>query len=254
LETRLHWLVRGLFENGAVAGSHTRTSSLAGRHSAVKSQPQTYNPKMTERRTSVGFILLFLLAVLTQTGCGLVPENVSLSDSRVQPLLKAMEQVDRPSLGFTPVTTNAQIKLETHSLAGSYDAMLHVYGATSRTIAFRKTATGYRWTAEQEIYQGPKWWQTMDGTFREEMIIEYQTERVNGIPTNQLSIRYQGSDTNLEGREFTLAEVRPILEKWKTSPVESRNHLTFRERVSIRLPRCSCCLCSWRCWLVVVSR
>ncbi|MDB6017991.1 MAG: hypothetical protein JWR19_2480 [Pedosphaera sp.] len=177
---------------------------------------------MTERRTSVGFILLFLLAVLTQTGCGLVPENVSLSDSRVQPLLKAMEQVDRPSLGFTPVTTNAQIKLETHSLAGSYDAMLHVYGATSRTIAFRKTATGYRWTAEQEIYQGPKWWQTMDGTFREEMIIEYQTERVNGIPTNQLSIRYQGSDTNLEGREFTLAEVRPILEKWKTSPVESQ--------------------------------
>jgi hypothetical protein len=40
LETLLHKLVRGLMEIGAAAGNCTRTSSVAGRHSAVKSQPQ----------------------------------------------------------------------------------------------------------------------------------------------------------------------------------------------------------------------
>ena len=164
--------------------------------------------------------IMLLIAVFAFTGCGLVPEKVSLSDPQVQPLLKAMEQVDRASFGFTPVTTNAQINLELRSPGGAYDAMLHVYGATSRTIAFRKTSTGYRWIAEQEIYQGPNWYQSVDGTFREYIDIEYQTERVNGIPTNQLFIRYTGSDTNLTEREFTLAEVRPILEKWSTSTVE----------------------------------
>ena len=165
------------------------------------------------------FAIAVLTVVLAVEGCGLVPEKVSLTDPRVEPLVRAMDQVDRRALGFTPVTTNAKIMLELRS-SGSYDAMLHVYGATSRTIAFRKTQSGYRWIAEQEIYEGPHWRQTMDGTFREDIVIEYQTEPVNGIPTNELSIRYTGSDTNLTARKFTLSEVRPILERWSTSPVE----------------------------------
>lgn len=166
-------------------------------------------------------VAIAILTVVAAAGCdhGLFPEKVLLSDSKVQPFLDAMERVDRASLGFTPVTTNAAIKLEVAS-GRAYDAMLHVYGATSRTISFRKTESGYRWTGEQEVYQGPKWYQTVDGTFREFMVIEYQTERINGIPTNQLYIRYTGSDTNLTEREFTLAEVRPILEKWSATPVE----------------------------------
>lgn len=166
-------------------------------------------------------VILPWTAILAFTGCGLTPEKISLSDPQVQPLLKAMEQVDRASLGFTPVTTNAQIKLELSS-GGSYDAMLHVDGITSRTIAFRKTTSGYRWIFEQEIYEGPKWYQTVDGTFREYLDIEYQTEPVDGIPVNQLFIRYTGSDTNLERRSFTLAEIRPILDYWRTAPLESR--------------------------------
>lgn len=166
------------------------------------------------------WVAITILTVAT-AGCdhGLFPEKVLLSDPKIQPFLDAMEQVDRASLGFTPVTTNSDIKLELAS-GGAYDAMLHVYGATSRTISFRKTESGYRWTGEQEVYQGPKWYQTVDGTFREFMVIEYQTERINGIPTNQLYIRYSGDDTNLIGREFTLAEVLPITAKWSTTPVE----------------------------------
>lgn len=176
----------------------------------------------TGKLRSITLIMALSLAALGFAGCGLAPKNVSLSDPQVQPLLKAMAQVDRASLGFTPVTTNDHVSLELRRAGGTYDAMLHVYGATSRTIAFRKTSSGYRWISEQEIYEGPKWFQSVDGTFREYIVIEYQTEPVNGIPTNQLYIRYTGSDTNLEGREFSLAEVRPILEKWKTSPVEPK--------------------------------
>src|SRR5437899_11920626 len=122
---------------------------------------------MTENQKRLFFATLLFGALLALGGCGLSPKKVSLSDLEIQPLLKAMEQVDRDSLGFTPVTTNAQISLELHSPGGAYDAMLHVYDATSRTIAFRKTESGYRWIFEQESYEGPKWYQTVDGTFRE---------------------------------------------------------------------------------------
>ena len=136
-------------------------------------------------------------------------------------MLQAMDQVDRASLGFTPVTANDEIRLEFDRL-GAYDAMLHLAGATLRTIAFRKTGTSYRWIFEQETHEGPGWWQTPDGTFREYILIEYQTERVDGVPLNQVFIRYYGNDTNLSAHELTLAEVRPILAKWATTPVEPR--------------------------------
>lgn len=172
----------------------------------------------SSRHSGLSVLLLFV-AVWTLAGCGLVPENVSVLDPRIQPLLRAMDEIDRAGFGFTPVTTNAQIKLEIAS-GRAYDAMLHVYGQTSPTIAFRKTASGYRWTFEQESHQGPGWYQTVDGTFREYILVEYQTDRVDGIPTNQLWIRYMGSDTNLTGRELTLDEIRPILAGWRNTPVE----------------------------------
>ena len=168
------------------------------------------------------FIALVFATALMLGGCGLSPQKVSLFDPEIQPLLKAMEQVDRDALGFTRVTTNAEIRLELRSVGAPYDAMLHVYGVTGRTIAFRRTPSGYRWISEQENYSGPKWYQTISGTFRESMVIEYQTERVNGIPTNQLYIRYSGGDTNLTDRELTLAEVRPILNQWNASPIDPR--------------------------------
>ena len=197
---------------------------------AVKSQPQLFIAAENRWRHSLSRIefpkylqsVVFAAVVTLWIGCdhGLFPKKVSLSDPEIQPFLKAMEQVDRSSLGFTPVSTNAQISLELHPPGGAYDAMLHVHGATSRTIAFRKNESGYRWIFEQESYEGPGWYQSIDGTFRESMLVEYQTERVDGVPTNQLYIRYTGSDTNLIDREFTLDEARPILEKWNTTPVE----------------------------------
>ena len=197
--------------------NHNREVSIAAM--PRRTHAQTNLREISEKLSPRQLVALFAATLLLLTSCGLGPEQISLSDPKIQPLLKAMTEVDRSALGFTPVTTNAQIKLELAS-GRTHDAMLHVYGDTSRTIAFRKIESGYRWIFEQETYKGPKWYQTVDGTFRESMLIEYQTERIDGVPTNQLHIRYTGSDTNLTDRELMLADVRPILEKWSTAPVE----------------------------------
>jgi hypothetical protein len=62
----------------------------------------------------------------------------------------------------------------------------------------------------------------VDGTFREYILVEYQTEPVDGIPKNQLWIRYTGSDTNLSGRTLTLAEIKPVLAEWRDAPVKPK--------------------------------
>ena len=130
-------------------------------------------------------------------------------------MLKAVAAVDRGSLGFSPIPTNADVQLEEGGRA-PYDAMLHIYADTSRTVAFRKTPDGYRWIAEQELYYGPKQFTTVDGTFQEYLVVEYQIERVNGIPTNQIHISYMGEDTRLANRsDLTLSFIKPFLEEWK---------------------------------------
>src|SRR3954465_7361715 len=131
-----------------------------------------------------------------------------------------MEKVDRAALGFTPISTNANIRLELSSRA-NYDAMLHVYADTSRTIAFRKEGDGYRWISEQEIHTGPKWQQTTDGNFRERIVVEYQTERVNGIPLNEAQIVYSGDDPEIKSIEkLTLADAQRIFARWNSATVE----------------------------------
>jgi hypothetical protein len=89
------------------------------------------------------------------TGSGIFLKSVSVDDPRVKPWLKAAAAVDRSKYGFTPLPTSGRVDLESRPSAG-YDAMLHISGKTSHTIAFRKGATGYAWIGEQEIFQGPK--------------------------------------------------------------------------------------------------
>ncbi len=148
------------------------------------------------------------------SSCGVFPEKVSFSDPRLAPMLRAIQAVDRSRLGFTPIATDAAVRLETRSRAG-YDAMLHVDGTTSRTIAFRKTATGYRWIHEQETHYGPKMFQTVDGTIREQITITYEVEHVSGAPLGRTWVVYAGEDPRLAGRfDLTLEDVRPILTEW----------------------------------------
>jgi len=150
--------------------------------------------------------------------CGFAPEKVSLSDPRVVPLLQAATNFARASYGFTPIPTNADVRLESRRRAG-YDAMLHFYGETSRTVAFRKTPTGWKWIHEQEIFTGPNLYTNVDGVFHEEIVITYGTEATSGNTPNKLKVQYEGEDlrlTSVSNRyDLTLAQVAPVLEQWR---------------------------------------
>lgn len=159
-------------------------------------------------------LALELILTLLVSGCGVFPENVSVSDQRVQSLLKAAADFDRASYGFSPLPTSGRVGLESKPRAG-YDAMLHLEGKTKRIIAFRKGTSGYFWIGEQEIFQGPKMYKTVDGTFHEEVTLTLEKEHVSGVPLNKLNVSYAGEDPRLAGRaDLSLPDVRPILKEW----------------------------------------
>lgn len=93
--------------------------------------------------------------------------------------------------------------------------MLHITARTSRTIAFRKTDNGWRWIGEQEIFDGPKIYRTVDGTFHEHISLTYEIEGVSGVNRNELNMDYAGEDKRLAGRTgLSLADIKPILKEW----------------------------------------
>jgi len=155
--------------------------------------------------------ILVCLALLA--GCGFTPQKLPYTDPQVQELLRATEAASTNRFGFTPVATSADIRLEKSS--GAYDRMLHIYGRTSRTIAFRKQADGFTWIGEQEIYRGPKQYTTVDGTFFEEVCLTYELQRVAHYKLNHLNISYSGEDTRLAHKEdLSLQTIQPILKEW----------------------------------------
>lgn len=157
---------------------------------------------------------LIIVLALILASCNLIPEKVSMDDSRIQPLIQAARAFDRTAFGFTPLPNSADVRWESRPTE-RYDAMLHIDGKTSRTIAFRKTATGFKWTGEQEIFQGPKKYTSPDGTFNESITLIYDLENISGYPINRLNIDYWGEDKRLENREdLTLNYIKPILKEW----------------------------------------
>lgn len=133
-------------------------------------------------------------------------------------LLKAIRAANSERLGFTPFSLTDSAKLE--GKGEGYDAMLHVYGDTDRTIGFRKTPSGYRWVLEQETYYGPRMYTNEDGSYREFITLDFRTEAVNGVPINELWVHYMGEDPRLaHPRNLTLNDVRPFLKAWKKAAV-----------------------------------
>jgi hypothetical protein len=157
---------------------------------------------------------LLIFTVLAIAGCGVAPERVQVDDPRLKPMWKAARSFDRLAHGFSPLPTIGDIRLESRSRA-NYDAMIHVYAKTSRTIAFRRTSSGYRWIHEQESFRGPKQYTSVDRTFHEQIVLTFDAERVAGTPTNQLSVSYWGEDPRLADRsDLKLDDVRSILKEW----------------------------------------
>ena len=160
--------------------------------------------------------LLLVSAISLTTGCGLAPEKVVLSDTQVVPLVQAATNFNRAVYGFTPIPTNADVRLESRARAG-YDAMLHFYGETSRTIAFRKTQTGWKWIHEQETFTGPNLYTNVDGIFHEQIVLTYGIEPTSGHSPHKLHVQYHGEDSRLASNQhdLTLTQATPIIEEWR---------------------------------------
>jgi hypothetical protein len=164
-------------------------------------------------RFRISLLVGLMLGIGVLLGCH-GGHRLTWDDKELAPLRQAAAAVDRASLGFTPLAPKATVRLEGPS--NTYDAMLHINGKTRRTMAFRRTANGYEWIHEQEIHTGPRQYTTPDGTFYEEIILTSETERVSGVPLNQVDIDYHGADSRLVNRhDLTLAEVMPILAEWE---------------------------------------
>ena len=157
--------------------------------------------------------LFILVALLLELGCGWMSERVSHDDPRLTPMFDAMQRVDRGAMGFTSIAPEAKILVE-WGPRDSYDVMLHVYGKTSRTVAFKRTGNGYEWIGEQEIFEGPREYESSDGTANEALTIDYQRVPISGQPINIITINYWGGDPELAWRRLSLSEVQPLLEKW----------------------------------------
>src|SRR5262245_43416856 len=167
--------------------------------------------------------LVWCIAPLVGLACGgLPPERVSQDDPRLKPMFDAIARVDRHGMGFTPIGRDVDIRLEVtgRGLDGlirpnpGYDAMLHIFRKTSRTIGFRRAEGGYEWIWEQEKFEGPREYDTVDGRFKEDIVITYQRVPISGYPMNALDVRYSGPDSALAWRKLTLEVVRPLLQKW----------------------------------------
>jgi hypothetical protein len=158
--------------------------------------------------------MLTIIAVVMLAGCGLIPEEVSSKYERLKPMFEAMRRTDRKSLGFTPVDPDASIRLEMGPRSG-YDAMLHIDGRTSRTVAFKRLPSGYEWIGEQEIFSGPRKYKDEDGERNESITITYDKVPISGSPLNKTEITYYGENADLAWpHELSLDQVRPVLQQW----------------------------------------
>ena len=157
-------------------------------------------------------MLTVIVAVLAS--CGLIPRKVTMDDLQVQQLVKAAEAFNRTAYGFSPIPKQANVRLELQP-TGRYDAMLHITTKTVRTIAFRKQNGNYVWIGDQETFEGPKTYKTVDGVFNEAITLTYETQGISGYSLNQLNVTYRGEDLRLAGRNnLTLPAVKPILKEW----------------------------------------
>ncbi len=160
--------------------------------------------------------LVGTIAIIGLTIYAFSPKKIDYSDPELVPLWKAVQAVDRASMGFTPVSKDSKISIE-RSNGKKYDVMLHISNRTSRTIAFRKKDDHFVWVGEQESFEGPNKYSTPDGTFNEQIVLTYDKEKISEYPINILNISYFGEDTRLipSRRDLTLADIRPILKEWK---------------------------------------
>lgn len=156
------------------------------------------------------FSLLFsaLLA-----GCSEFAQPIDFKSPELEPFWEATRAVDRTEFGFSTIDPKSEVLIKRTS--GRYDVMLFVKADTIRAIGFRKTALGYKWIHEQEVYTGPREFMTADGPSRETITITYETEPITGVPLNCTNILYIGPDAHPSlTSAMTIDDMRAKVKSW----------------------------------------
>jgi hypothetical protein len=161
--------------------------------------------------------ILIIGLILLNASCDIFPEKIEYDDAELKPYLKAIAQIDRKSMGFTEIEKDADISLERNSKSEKgYDRMLHIYGSTSRTVSFKLIENNdYEWIGEQEIFEGPNEFETLDGIFKENIILTYEKSPISGHKLNELNIEYRGENKLLTNKaNLTIEKIKPFLKQW----------------------------------------
>jgi len=143
--------------------------------------------------------------------------DVQIGDAALKPF-DHMYSVDRAQYGFTPLPKSGRVWIEGKSPDADYDATLHFEGNPHRTISFRWDGRAYQWLGEQEVFEGPRMYETPDGRYHERVVITYSTERAFGTMKG-LHIQYVGPESMRPASpetnwSLTAAEVNPLLKRW----------------------------------------
>ncbi len=145
--------------------------------------------------------------------CG--PIKTRMHDSALDPYRDVIQNIDREGLGFSPISDDAWVEIQ--PIYGPY-IYIDIYGDTSRTITLTEKGGSYEWLSEQEISYGPNQRPDDGGMSQERIVVEFQTEELNGVPVNQTSVVYSGNDPRINSLGplwLRLHDVRPYLDEWK---------------------------------------
>jgi hypothetical protein len=123
------------------------------------------------------------------------PRCTTVDDETMLPFINAREAAGAEQYGFTPLEPDARVEI--HRIAGdkaAHDVVLHIYGSTSRTIAYKEVGDSFVWLGEQEIHRGPGEFLSEGFKRKEEIVITYETVYLSGAPPNQVYVTYTGEN------------------------------------------------------------
>lgn len=145
------------------------------------------------------------------------PRHTTVDDHLMAPFLHARDVAGAEQYGFTHLEPDARVEIDrTVGNKATYDIMLHIYGSTSRTIAYKEVGDSFVWLGEQEIHRGPGEYLSEGFKRKEEIVITYETVYLSGAPLNQVHVIYTGKNPRLADKsKLTVEDVRPVLDEWR---------------------------------------
>jgi hypothetical protein len=146
-------------------------------------------------------------------------ETVAASSAQMDMFTPALQAVDRSSLGLQAIPTTGTVFIRrgqgrVPDRHGVHAVLIFDRGPFRKEVMLRESGGSFRVVFEHDEYQGPNKWHSPDGTFREEIWIDYEPSADGPFGYTGVHVLYWGDDATLQ-HCFTVAEIRPVLDEWK---------------------------------------